>query len=158
MPKMLPKISPLTIMHLLFFEKNSKVFGIVLHFVNFSMENVLLTRCLKGSKPSKRNVWPALFCEAKYRKQLTWLLSFLIALFHWKCFLSGLILIIGGSRGWVKLPFNRVTHFRSLLYFNQTTILNTVQRPLFQRIPGRFLVWPLTFMRWHFKFCNIPRS
>lgn len=32
-----------------------------------------------------------------------------------------------------EAPFQRVTHFRSLLYFNQTTTLNTVCQPFFEK-------------------------
>lgn len=85
----------------------------------------------------------AVFCFPKYRKQLTWLLSFLIALFHWKCFLFSLILIVGGSPGWVKLPFNRVTHFLRLLYSNPTTMLK--RDPAAVRTENSRVVPPLTF-------------
>lgn len=53
-----------------------------------------------------------------------------------------------------EAPFQQVSHFRSLLYFNLTATLNTILWPFFERVPGWFLVWPLTFTLWLFKNYN----
>lgn len=67
------------------------------------------------------------FCFAKYSKQLTrHCMFFLIGVVHWKCFLSEIILIIQEPGGLMKFPFITVSHFRSLLYFNQMTTINTL--------------------------------
>ena len=83
---------------------------------------------------------PAFFCFAKYRKQLTWLQSSLIALFHWKCFLWGRILIKGGSPGQAKLPFNK-------WLISAVCCVSIKQQHRHQPISDRKgwdLVWPLT--------------